>query len=110
MNVLFVPFPEGNIAYYIPLIALNNMLSESSIKTAFLVNQHWQQLLKQNGLNVLDVAHDGFRSEMEAYGRFDPDVVVDDFSCFTTGFATKLAEIPRIAIQRTGWFPGSKAR
>lgn len=112
MKVLFVPIPEGGPSHLIPLLALNNMLSGTSIKTAFLLTQPYHKLIRQLGVNVLDIPHrrfsdNGFRSEMQAYGKFAPDVVVDD-SSLTTGFATTLCNIKRVTMQRTGIFPGEK--
>jgi hypothetical protein len=58
-------------------------------------------------LNVLDIDYyqGKFRKELTAYGRFSPDVVIDDTNP-TTGFTTTLAKLPRVTIQRTGFFPG----
>lgn len=114
MRVLFVPMPEGGPAHLIPLLALNKMLSGSAIETAFLLGRASHELLRQMGVNVLDIDHldfakNGFRTELRAYHKFAPDVVVDDAS-LTTGYATTMMKIPRVAIQRTGIFPGDAPR
>ncbi|HEX6290699.1 MAG TPA: nucleotide disphospho-sugar-binding domain-containing protein [Herpetosiphonaceae bacterium] len=109
MRVLFTSHLPPHIAHEIPLLALDNLLKDTSIETAFLVPRSEHEFLKRLGARVLNVDHIGFRTEMEAYGEFSPDVVIDDAS-FTTGFATTLSKIPRIAIQRTGMFPGTVAR
>ena len=44
---------------------------------------------------------------MRAYKKFGPDVVVDDANP-GTGLASALARITRLAIQRTGMFPGAE--
>jgi hypothetical protein len=113
MKVLFVPLP-GVLSHTIPLLALNKKLSGSPIETAFLAPQNSHHVLRQLGVGVLPIDHRGtgrnaFRSEMKAYGRFSPDVVVDDAS-LTTGFATALAGVPRVTIQRTGTFPGGEPK
>jgi len=62
-----------------------------------------------NLLNVLDVDHkaqDGLRTEIIAYQKFNPDVVVDDASVYTF-FVKQVAKKPRAAVQRTGMFPGA---
>ncbi|HZI20617.1 MAG TPA: nucleotide disphospho-sugar-binding domain-containing protein [Pyrinomonadaceae bacterium] len=109
MKVLFVPMLEGGPAHLLPLLALDKMLKHTSAETAFLVPRKQQQVLRQGGVNVLDIDHVGFRSEVPAYKRFGPDVVVDDAG-MTTGAATLLTGTPRVAIQRTGMFPGGAPR
>ncbi len=112
MRVLFVPMPEGGPAHIIPLLALNKNVSNSSIKTAFLLTRPYQELVRQLGVDVLGIAHrnftdNGFRTELSAYRKFAPDVVIDD-ACLSTGYASVFAGIPRLAIQRTGLFPNEK--
>jgi UDP:flavonoid glycosyltransferase YjiC (YdhE family) len=109
MKVLFIPMPGGGAAHLLPLLALNKMLEHTSVETAFLVPRKRHEMLRQSGVNVLDIDHAGFRSEIPAYKRFRPDVVVDDAS-MTTGAATLFTGMPRLAIQRTGMFPGGVPR
>lgn len=114
MKVLFVPMPEGGIAHLIPLLALNRMLNDTSIQTAFLVVAEAREFLRRLGINVLDIGHrsfgdNGFRTELRAYMKYEPDVVVDDAS-LATGLATTLAHVPRVTVQRTGMFPGVAPR
>lgn len=114
MRVLFIPQAEGGPAHIIPLMALNRMLTSPSVETAFLVPQFIHKFLKQFGVNVLDIDQqgwetNGFRSEVRAYKMFSPDVVVDDAS-LTTLFATAFGRVARVAIQRTGIFPGYRPR
>jgi hypothetical protein len=112
MKVLFVPYSSA-LSHIIPLLALNRKLSGSAIETAFLSPSKSRPLLKQLGVNVLDIDHDGLstgvRTEIMAYGIYQPDVVVDDAS-ISTGYATVLTGRPRVAIQRTGMFPGGTPR
>src|SRR5689334_16754916 len=113
MRVLFTLLPAGGLAHLIPLIALQKMLPPSC-ESAFLVPQFRHKFLRQYGLEVLDIDHqdlfnNGFRTEMLAYGKFTPDVVIDD-SSFTTGIATQMSKAARVAIQRTGMFPGGMPR
>jgi len=105
MRILFVPFQARVLSHQIPLLALNKMLADTSIETAFLLPHRSQAIIRRIGARVLDIDHDGLlRTEITAYKLFRPDVVVDDTS-FSTGFATSLTKLPRIAIQRTGMFP-----
>lgn len=106
MKVLFVPYHGGPISHGIPLLALDRMLDDTDIETSFLIPGLAHQKMRDVGASVLNIDHYGFRTEMEAYGYFRPDVVVDDTS-ITTGYASALARLPRIAIQRTGIFPGA---
>jgi UDP:flavonoid glycosyltransferase YjiC (YdhE family) len=114
MRVLFVPQAEGGPAHVIPLMALGKMLSRGGHETAFLVPRFIHKFMRQLGCNVLDIDQrgwttNGFRSELRAYKLFAPDVVVDDAS-LTTRFATAMAKLPRVAVQRTGMFPGYRPR
>lgn len=114
MKVLFTLLYAGGLAHLNPLIALNEKCREKEIETAFLVPKFRHTFLRNYGLNVLDIDHQspenmGFRTELQAYGQFSPDVVIDDAS-LTTYFAAKLYQLPRISIQRTGMFPNSTHR
>src|SRR5947209_20161858 len=110
MRVLFVPMAGGGPAHLIPLLALNKMLAgDPSFETAFLVPRTLHEYLGRFGVEVVDVDYrgwfrNGFRTEMLAYNRLSPAVVVDDTS-ISTAFASRLAKIPRVTIQRTGSFP-----
>jgi len=110
MRVLFIPL-DGRISHTIPLIALDRMLDKAAFKTSLLLPRKKHQIAAKLGLNVLDIDYLGsdrhsFRTEMRAYSLFSPDVVIDDTNP-TTGLATAFANLPRVTIQRTGYFPGS---
>ena len=109
MRVLFIPMLQGGLAHLLPLVALNEMLADTSVETAFLVPRQQHALLKERGIKILDIDHNGFRSEIPAYRKYAPDVVVDDAS-LTTAAATLFTGMPRVAIQRTGMFPGDVPR
>jgi hypothetical protein len=109
MKALFVPMLQGGLAHLLPLVALNKMLANTSVETAFLVPRQQHAMLRQSGVKVLDIDHQGFRSEIPAYKKYAPDVVVDDAS-ITTAAATLFTGMPRVAIQRTGMFPGDVPR
>ena len=109
MKVLFVPMLQGGLAHLLPLVALNKMLANTSVETAFLVPREQHALLRAGGIEILDIDHQGFRSEIPAYKKYKPDVVVDDAS-LTTGAATLFTGVPRVAIHRTGMFPGDVPR
>src|SRR4051794_15996792 len=106
MRVLFVPIRICVVSHGISLLALDGMLEGHSMDTAFLLPRRYHKMMSELGANVLDIDYGGFRHELEAYGRFRPDVVVDDCSG-DTGIATRLQMKPRITIHRTGMFPGS---
>src|SRR5205807_4708300 len=105
MKVLFVPHNHTVVPHGIPLLALKQKCLDPSIETAFLLPRAYHSLGRILNINVLNIDHSGFRIEMEAYGQFRPDVVVDDCSP-STGHAAKFAGLPRITILRTGTFPG----
>ena len=109
MKVLFVPMMKGGLSHLLPLMALNKMLANTSIETAFLVPGEQHAMLKERGVPFLNIDHNGFRTEIPAYKKFAPDVVVDDAS-LTTAAATLFTGMPRVAIQRTGMFPGDVPR
>ena len=109
MKVLFVPMMKGGLSHLLPLMALNKMLANTSIETAFLVPGEQHSMLKERGVPFLNIDHQGFRTEIPAYKKFAPDVVVDDAS-LTTAAATLFTGMPRVAIQRTGMFPGDVPR
>ena len=108
MRILFVPFTHGVVSHGIPLVALASKLDHSIYKTAFLVPKEFHQTTRSMGLNVIDVDHHkdfgGLRTELLAYNKFKPDIVVDDFS-ISTVFASALSKIPRVTIYRAGIIP-----
>jgi UDP:flavonoid glycosyltransferase YjiC (YdhE family) len=90
-------------------MSLEAKLSNGDHDTAFLLPAEFHPLAKELKLKVVDVdhkAHDGLRTEMVAYQKFKPDVVVDDASVYTF-FVKQVAKKPRAAVQRTGMFPGA---
>ena len=109
MKVLFVPMLQGGLSHLLPLVALNKMLANTSIETAFLVPRQQHAMLREKGIVILDIDHNGFRTEIPAYKKYVPDVVVDDAS-LTTAAATLFTGVPRVAIHRTGMFPGDVPR
>jgi hypothetical protein len=109
MKLLFIPCRIGVISHGIPLLALARMLPDSSVEKSFLLPRPFHKVMTRLGANVLDIDYNGFRSELAAYSRFCPDIVVDDCNA-DTGIATALTGVRRITIQRTGIFPGTKPR
>src|SRR5215211_9349476 len=109
MRVLFVPMLQGGLSHLLPLVALNERLANTSVETAFLVPRQQHALLRERGVPILEIDHNGFRSEIPAYKKYKPDVVVDDAS-LSTGAATLFTGVPRVAIHRTGMFPGDVPR
>ncbi|HEV3199361.1 MAG TPA: nucleotide disphospho-sugar-binding domain-containing protein [Bryobacteraceae bacterium] len=109
MRVLFVPNALVVASHGVPLLALNMRSAGHSIETAFLLPRGFHGVRHNFDIDVLDIDHDGFRTEMQAYGKFRPDVVVDDCS-LSTGHAAAFARIPRVTVIRTGTFPGYTPR
>lgn len=106
-RVLLIPHPAGSISHGIPLLVLSGMLASGPLETAFLLPAQSHRRARQMGIHVLDIDHDGFRTEMRAYGAFRPDVTIDDCNP-SSAYATELAGVPRITVQRTGTFPGAR--
>ena len=50
MKVLFVPMLQGGLSHLLPLMALNKMLANSSIETAFLVPREQHPMLRERGV------------------------------------------------------------
>lgn len=114
MKILFIPTTGGVglVSHLIPLMSLEAKLSHSDHDTAFLLPTEFHPLAKELKLNVVDMDHraqDGLRTEIVAYQKFKPDVVVDDASVYTY-FVKQVAKKPRAAVQRTGMFPGAIPR
>jgi len=105
MRVLFVPNETVVIPHGIPLLALNQQCQDQRFETAFLLPRGYHSIRRPLDINILNIDYNGFRSEMQAYGEFRPDVVVDDCS-LRTGHAAALSGLPRVTILRTGTFPG----
>jgi UDP:flavonoid glycosyltransferase YjiC (YdhE family) len=105
VKVLFVPLPEGGAAHLIPLLVLNQKLAPASVETAFLVPGSMHEFLRQFGVDVLDIdnqmyTRNGLRTEMRAYKKFAPDVVVDDANA-ATGLASGLGRVARSSCKMT---------
>jgi len=112
MRILFIPCAGGVVAHLLPLMALEARLDRSRHQAAFLVPLYLHELLRSQGLNVLDIDYrreQAFRNEMLACGRFRPDIIVDDLS-LTALLTTKVFKRPRLTIRRTGTFPGGIPR
>jgi hypothetical protein len=106
MKILYVPFHEGGVSHQIPLLALQRLVSDPSIQVTFLLPRIFHEFFRKNGLDYFDLDYDGsVHTEVEAYRKYRPDVVVDDWS-LSTGFATSLTGVPRVTIQRISTFPG----
>lgn len=109
MKVLLVPHKTG-LAHTIPLVALDRMLRDRGVETAFLIAPSLREAVRLSNVRVLPVEYRGtLQAELSAYREFAPDVVIDDCSP-TTGYATTIWGVPRIAIQRTGVFPFQEPR
>jgi|GEM_PF-2000811 len=112
-KVLFIPNAEGVIPHTIPLLALEAKLNKRDYETAFLLPGEYHGMARALDLNILDVSHGRgageFQTEIIAYKKFKPDVVVDDAS-ISTFFVLQTSKRPRVAVQRTGVFPGGKPR
>lgn len=104
IRVLFIPHEIPSHA--IPLLSLANKLNVKDFEYSFFLPKGLKEDAELLNINFLDIDNEyeeGLLSEMQAFSSFNPDVVVDDLS-FSTGFSTRLLEIPRVSILRKGIF------
>ena len=93
MKVLFVPMMAGGLSHLLPLMALNKMLANTSIETAFLCPDEQHAMLRERGVPILDIDHKGFRSEIPAYKSLRP--MSSSTTPVSTGAATLFTGVPR---------------
>jgi hypothetical protein len=109
LKILFVPAHNiGAVSHGIPLLALSQRLPKS-YTTALLVPQQFHSYFRSYGANVLDIPHSGLSTQMAAYSRFRPDIVVDDLSV-STALSRHFTSLPRVTVQRIGLFPSRASR
>jgi UDP:flavonoid glycosyltransferase YjiC (YdhE family) len=109
--VLFIPCVTGVRSHLVALLALAAKLDAARHESAFLLPANLHNPVRTIG-NVLDIDYaipTALRDEIAAIERFRADIVVDDLS-LTAIMSTQLARKPRVAIQRTGVFPGAVPR
>jgi hypothetical protein len=109
MRVLFIPCPTGGASHLIPLVKLHSLLAPG-VESAFLFSAQLKEdfgaLCEQLfGIRVLDVDNLGsVSSQLAAYAKFPPDVVVDDTD-LCSAYTRQCKRVPRVTIARTGIFP-----
>lgn len=114
IKILFVPHPGGGPSHLIPLVALFKMLEAGEdIQASFFLSKElkvYSDILESNRVEYLDI-HNArtISSELSAYSKYEPDIVIDDTS-FSTGYAVQMHPVSRITIRRTGLFPGVPPR
>lgn len=122
MNVLFVPM--GGRSHQIPLYVLYKRYFSQRPNTfcAFLMPAVDHKYFKVQNINVIDLDYQFplsadfslslensltlFKKEREAICKFRPDLIIEDLS-IGTAVLCKMFNIPRISIQRTGFFRSS---
>jgi UDP:flavonoid glycosyltransferase YjiC (YdhE family) len=118
MTILNIPYFTGGLSHILPLLALNNRLNKS-MESYFLVHSNLQGFLKSKGLNCVPINYFGnkteyldnskqsieyvIKKEKEAYEKIRPSLIIEDCS-FTSPLIAEKNNVPRISIQRTGFF------
>ena len=103
MKLLFIPLAHGGLSHFIPLIALSKRFDDRYEKV-FLLTDYLKQTVFARDIEVLDLNFSGtFMDEIKAFKHFGPDVVFDDMVTYTY-FTSRIWDIPRVCIHRTGLF------
>ena len=122
MNILNVPYFAGGLSHLIPLYVLHHRYLKNiiKIKNQFLVGNNLQYFLKMQGIQCVsmdyfsddlpDISNDYLKTieyvvqkERDAYEIAMPSLIIEDNS-FSTPLIAEKNNIPRISIQRTGFF------
>ncbi|WP_281310183.1 hypothetical protein [Flavobacterium flavigenum] len=122
INILNIPYFAGGLSHLIPLYVLHHRYFRNNVKynNQFLVGNNLQTLLKIQNVNCVSMDYfdndelikskDYFKlteylveKEKEAYNIVKPSLIIEDTS-FTSPLIAEKNHIPRISIQRTGFF------
>ena len=117
MKILFIPF--HSISHKLPLLVLyKKYLSHlSKISCSFLLAKSDEKYVERYKVNILDfdnTLQNGLGNNSSSFNerkekiikQYNPDIIIEDF-CFHAVFFCKKSQIPRISIQRTGFFRAS---
>jgi UDP:flavonoid glycosyltransferase YjiC (YdhE family) len=118
MTILNIPYFSGGLSHMLPLLALNNRYNKS-VNSYFLVHSNLQTFLKRKGVSCVPIDYFGnetehidnrkraieyvIKKEQEAYEKIKPTLIVEDCS-LTSPLIAEKNNVPRISIQRTGFF------
>lgn len=122
INILNIPYFAGGLSHLIPLYVLHHRYLRNNLKfnNQFLVSNNLQNMLKIQNINCVPMdffcdddlikANDYLKlteylveKEQEAYRIVKPSLIIEDVS-FTSPLIAEKNGIPRISIQRTGFF------
>ena len=122
MNILTVSSITGGLSHLIPLYVLHQryLKINTKIKNQFLVKSELQPLLMTQGIeclpidynlkgdlimtnNLLSIKERIVEMEKEAFAIVKPSLIIED-NAFSTPLIAEKNQVPRISIQRTGFF------
>lgn len=122
INILSIPYFAGGLSHLLPLYVLHHkyLKKHVEINNHFLVSNSLQQILKMQNIKSIPIdyfADDSLlaandypklisylvEKENEAYKAAKPSLIIEDIS-FTSPLIAEKNNIPRISIQRTGFF------
>jgi len=121
INILSIPMIDGGLSHQIPLFVLNQTQFQriESVTNNFLLPKALHNSFNKKGVHVLeqdynipldqlenpsvDVAKTLLNIESKAYTSVKPDIIIED-CCFTSPLIAEKNNVPRISIQRTGFF------
>lgn len=122
INILNIPYFAGGLSHLIPLYVLHHRYFRNNAKfnNQFLVGNNLHAFLKIQNVNCVPMDYFGddeliksndysklteylIEKEKEAYNIVKPSLIIEDIS-FTSPLIAEKNDIPRISIQRTGFF------
>ncbi|QZK91027.1 hypothetical protein K5V07_11210 [Flavobacterium sp. CHNK8] len=122
ITILNIPYFAGGLSHLIPLYVLHHkyLRNNSEINNQFLVSNNLQKILKMQNINCVSLdyfSNDDLlnsndypqlveylvEKEKEAFSIVKPSLIIEDTS-FTSPLIAEKNDIPRISIQRTGFF------
>lgn len=121
LNILSIPMLDGGLSHQIPLFVLNQTHFQrvEGIKNHFLLPKaSHSNFKKKNNIileynysidankpsnTIIEQVQKMFDIEVKAFNDVKPDIIIED-CCFTSPLIAEKNNIPRISIQRTGFF------
>ncbi|WP_257669568.1 hypothetical protein [Parapedobacter tibetensis] len=118
MNILSIPSLVGGHSHLIPLFVFHQRYLRrlSYVNNFFLVGEQNKELLKASGINCVNLDYsvrshhsleklrrEIFAAEQESFDLIKPSIVIED-NCFTSPLISEKNGVPRISVQRTGFF------
>lgn len=121
INILSIPMIDGGLSHQIPMFVLNQTQLQriEGIKNHFLLPKTSHSSFKKNGTiilnqdyfinvnnpeeSIVEQIRNMMELELKVFETIKPDVIIEDCS-FTTPLLAEKNNVPRISIQRTGFF------